>query len=556
MMSRKKTIFLILSALLVIFLVWGIPYLANMYLNANAERIVGNMITRTDDFGGHEVKFGHIRLDYNFRGTFLELGDIVISPGEEIPAHKIKFNLQAENAYLTGFSWYSYWMNNSIEADSAYLHNVVVESVSPPLDELKILNDSINGGNYDLIGVDKVRFNRLSYRNIDSSNDSTRLNIANLTVSADNFRLSNQVLKDPKALFEVDLVEGYMEEAAFHFNKYRNAIFARDFSFHSSDGQILISAIELDNKLERYEYINQHEFETDWIELEHGAMEVRGFDFRSFFEQGIVHADFVQASDISMDIFRDKRKPLDTSRETTMLHGLVRHIPFPILIKTFRMSNGEFAYDERQDNEAASPGSIVISQVNATLKNLTNIPHHLEALNEMDLQGEGLLMNEGKIDLNVKFFLEDEADRFHMSGSIGPMPLAAINDMIGPVTRAAISEGQLNNLFFNIYADNQEGTGEVIMKYDGLKIKILDREHRDKQNIFRRAGAFLANALVVRNNNPSSDGTLVKGEVFSQRSSSQTIFNYWWELVLSGIVSTMTGSTEAEMREKASEEGQ
>jgi hypothetical protein len=554
-MSRKRSIFLVLSTFVVIFIVWGIPYLANLYLNAHAERIVGNMITRTNDFGGHVVKFGHIRVDYNFRGTFLELGDVVISPGEEIPAHKIKFNLEAENAYLTGFSWYSYWMGNSIEADSAYLQNVTVRSVSPPLNELEILKDSIKNSNYDLIVVDKIRFNKLSFSNIDSSNDSTRLSIANLTVSADNFRLSNQVLKDPDALFQADLIEGYMEEAAIHFNKYRNALFARDFSFHSGDGEIRISSIELDNKLERYEYINQHEFETDWIELEQGRLEVRGFDFTSYFEQGIVEADLVQATDVTMKIFRDKRKPLDTSRETTMLHGLVRHIPFPILINTFRMSNGEFAYDERQDNEAASPGSIVISQVNATLENLTNIPHHLEALNEMDLQGEGLLMNEGKIDLNVKFFLEDEADRFHMSGSIGPMPLAAINEMIGPVTRAAISEGKLNNLFFNIYADNKEGTGEVIMKYDGLKIKILDKEHRDNQNIFRRAGAFLANALVVRNNNPGKDGTLVKGEVFTQRSSAQTIFNYWWELVLSGIVSTMTGTTEEEMRKEALQEG-
>ncbi|MBT0809745.1 DUF748 domain-containing protein [Litoribacter ruber] len=559
MTKKKKLAYIFLSiTLFILLLVLVIPIGINMYLNANAEKIVGNMITRTNDFGGHEVDFGHIKFNYNFRGTFLELGDVTIKPGESIPEDKIKFDLTAENAYLTGFSWTSFLLNNSITLDSAYLENLSVTSLTPPMEDLEMTDEEEDdeefGDNYDKISIERIRFNRLSYYNIDSGNDSVRMSIKDLSLAANFFQLTKEDLKSDKALFSVDMLEGYMDEAAYHFNEYRNVVYARDLSFNSQDRHLLIAGVELDNKLERYEYINQYEHETDWMELEQGEIDIQGMEFHEFFEKGIIHAETIKAKDLVISIFRDKRKPEDPTNRPEMVHDIIRDIPIPTFIHKLELENGEISYDERPDNQAPRAGSVFFKGVNATISNITNMDEMLAKNNEMDLQAEGLLMGEGAIDLNVTFFLEDENGRFNMNGMIGQMPLPSINKMLGPGTRIAIDEGTLNSLQFNITANDYEGTGDVEMRYQNLKIKILDSDYEKNQNIFRRAGAFLANTFVVRNDNPDSGGTMVKGDVYTKRDQTKFIFNYWWELLLSGMMSTMSGETEAEMREAERED--
>src|SRR5680860_1671013 len=126
-MAHRKNFWLkiIILVLLVFLLIMkGVPYLINLYLNTNGERIISEMITRTSDFGGHEVHFGEIRLDYDYRGTFVHLSDVKINPGEAATGkNKIKFHLTFDEASLTGFSWGAFLLNNSISLDSALIQN-------------------------------------------------------------------------------------------------------------------------------------------------------------------------------------------------------------------------------------------------------------------------------------------------------------------------------------------------------------------------------------------------------------------------------------------------
>ena len=552
-MKRKRIGILFIIAILFVFLIFrGLPLAINAYLNAHAERIVSEMITRTPDLGDHSVAFGHILFDFDFYGTYLELGDIRIDPNEDIPQEKVKINLAAKSAHLTGFSWTSYFLENSIMLDSAYLESVMVRTTSPSLDSLELGSPrEQTGDNYEMISVRKVRFNRLSFYNNDSSNDSTRMSIKDLTVAANGFKLSKEDIANKEALFHVDLVEGYMDEAAFHFNQYRNAIYAKDLSFNSGENHLLIGGLELDNKLERYEYINQFKFETDWIELDQGELELKGLNFQSFFRKKVLQAELIQAKNLVVNIFRDKRKPKDVDRRPAMIHTIIRELPKDLMIGEFRLENGLIAYQERPDTDAPRAGAIHFEDINASIHNITNIPDVVASNNKMEVKASGKVMGKGKVDMTVLFTLDSPEGEFHMKGSVGSMPLAALNEMIGPETKMAIREGVLDNMYFNIYANDSEGTGDLIMKYHDLKIKMLDSDYKDNQNFIRKAGAFLANAFVVKNNNPSHKGELAEGKVYVKKKPSSFIFNYWWELILSGMMSTLSGDSEAEMREAA-----
>lgn len=554
-MKRKTIAIFALLAILFVFLIFrGIPLAINSYLNNNAEEIVSDMITRTPDLGDHEVKFGRILFDFNYRGTFLELADIQITPAADIPEEKVQIYLQAKSAHLTGFSWNSYFFNNSITLDSAYLQNVFVETKSPPLDSLNLGSEQDKRGNdYDFITVDNIRFNRLSFYNRDSSNDSIRVSIKDLTVSANNFKLSKEDIQDRDALFHVDMVEGYMDQASLHFNDYRNAFYFKDLSFNSEERHLLIAGIELDNKLEKYEYINQFEYETDWIELDKGELEIFGINFLAFFQKKVIHIESINAKDLVVNIFRDKRKPKDTTRRPEMVHERIRGMPKNLIIEELKLENAYIAYQERPDTDSPHAGSIFFDSINGSIRNITNNEEIVAQNNKMELASTGKIMGIGDMNLSVNFILDDEDGEFYMKGSVGAMPLMALNSMIGPETRMGIKEGHLDNLFFNIRANDYEGSGDLIMKYHDLKIQFLNKDYQEDKNIFRQAKAFIANTFVVKNNNPGRNGEVAEGKVYVKKDPSKFVFNYWWELILSGMMSTLSGDTEEDMRKAAKE---
>jgi predicted secreted protein len=513
------------------------------------------MITRTNDFGGHEVQFGDIHLNYDYRGTFLRLSDVRIQPGKSITSkNQIQFNLTLDEASLTGFSWGKFLIGNSIHLDSAYLENVQITSITPPLDSLNLSEKSredSEGKDYDRVAVNRMSFNKISFLNKDSYSDSTRLLIRDLFVFGDGFSLTKEDLDKPEALFKVDNIEGYLAEVVVHTNEFRNALYAKDLSFNTTDEKIDITEIIIENKLGRYEYMDQFEKETDWIELEQGSVTLEGMDFQSYFREGALRVGELQVNDMRLVVFRDKRKPDNVDHRPKMVHALLRDLPIELDIQNININNGYVSYEERPENDAPRSGLIYFDNVEASLAGVTNVEEKLEKNDEMTLEAQGRLIGEGMINLKVNYFLNDTTGKFTMNGRIGSMDLAGLNDIIEPSTKVSLKQGKVNSVFFNLVANDKEGAGDLIVKYEDLEIEILDKNFGHDQNIFQKIGSFLANKLVIKSSNPNKKGELKEADIYYLKKPQNSIFKYWWELVLSGLKSTLTGDSEQDLRRKA-----
>ena len=407
------------------------------------------------------------------------------------------------------------------------------------------------GKDYEQISVNRIRVNKLSFENRDSYTDSTRLSIVDLFVFGDNFMLTKEDLADPDALFQVENIEGYMAEASVHLNDFRNVVYTHDFSFNTKEKKAEISQIRIRNKLEPYAYASEFKYETDWIELQEGNLQVEGLDFLSYFRQGAIHAEKLKISDMKIIVFRDKRKPDDMERRPLMIHEVFRELPIPLDIQEVEVINGYVSYEERPESGAPRSGMIFFDDINATITGMSNSQERLAENDEMVLKAESKLIGEGQINLEVTYFLNDTTGKFLMKGSIGAMDLLGLNKIIEPSTKVSLKNGRMNSLFFNIVADDIEGTGEVIVRYENVEIEILDKNFGHDQNIFQRIGSFLANKLILKSQNPNRKGELKKGAVYYPRDQHKFIFKYWWELVLSGLKSTITGDEEEDLRRKA-----
>lgn len=539
--------------ILAILVLRGIPYLINVYLNQNADRIVSNMITRTSNFGDHEVSFGSINLDYNYSGTFLKISNIKVVPTAGLDGKRVKVNLSADQVNVTGFRWFPFLFQNTISVDSATLNNIKIVSSTPPLDSLKQepkKNKEKQSKDYELIEVKTFNLNEFSIQVKNNLFDSVRISLRDLNVQAEDFQLTKEDIENPKSLFHVGKIHGEIYQAMFHFDDFRQYVEVRDIMLDTEKKMMTFGYLGLLNKLEKYEYTSQFKERQGWLELDKAEMELRGVNFSGYFRKGIVEIDTVFANNFQLESFVDKRIPEDKMKRTQLIHQVFQNLRQVIHIEHLFLDNAHIGIEERPENQSPRSGTLFFSDLNA---HITNVSNYLERRGEnrtISIEASGKLMGEGDINAKIDFDLEDPGGKFTLKGTLGKMDLTKVNPMIEPEAKASLKSGKVNRLDFNILANDYEGSGELIIRYENLEIELLNKDFEQDQNIIRKIGAFIANKVIIKSNNPNKRGDLQKGVVYFIRVPHKSMFNYWWQLIFSGLKSTLSGETVDEMRQK------
>ncbi|WP_009034017.1 AsmA family protein [Indibacter alkaliphilus] len=558
---KKILIGVLIFFLLVAFFMRAVPFLINLYLNQNADRIVSNMITRTNTFGDHEVHFGEIQLDYNYRGTFLNLKDVEVTPPSLSTEDHVKVQLHIDRLNISGFSWYSFLFQNTIAVDSAFVDNINLLSSSPPLDTLANdleeegeISESKTNGNYEAIKVGYFELRDLNIRLTDSSNDSLRVSMIDMDLQAEDFKLTKEYIEDSKALFEISSVHGTIESVEFHFDQFRQYTRVEEIELDTKSEQMTFGYIGLLNKEGRYEYTSQFDYEQTWIEIDKTSMKLKGVNFQEYLSQGVLEVDSIFAHDMHLEAFKDKRKTEDKSRRPKMINQVLEELDQKVHVNNLFIENAYIKVEERPDNDAPTAGHVYFSEVNAHITNISNIEDKVDENNEMLIDASGKLMGEGELTTQITYFLETEMHDFKLKGTLKNFTLPSVNSMVEPEAKIGLKSGMINRLDFNIAANDYEGSGDLIVRYENLEIEILNADFESDNNLWRKLGAFVANKLIIKSNNPDNRGNLKEGKVYFMRIQYKSMFNYWWQLLFSGLKSTLTGEDISDMREKAKAE--
>ncbi len=555
----RKIWITVLSLLVFIgILYFLIPLGVNVYLNNNADRIVTNMITRTSTFGDHDVHFGDINFNYSFSGTFLRLKDVTVSPSERVTEDKIKFSMELDELGVTGFNWMSFLFRNTISVDSAILTNIHITSAVPPIDIIIESVDSANGKSkkkkkenrdYDLIAVKNFDLQNMNIEVVDRQSDSTRLSLTRLDIETLDFEMTYEDIHSKVALFNVSRLHGSIEEAHFHFNEFRQYAYVKDIDLDTKDQSIHFGLLGLYNKLERYEYASQFDHRIGFLEVDKTQMDFRGFHFDNFIRKGIIEVDTLFARNVNIHSFMDKRKPDDMARRPPLLHTIFQNLEQVIHIENLFLEDAHIRIEERPENGVTQIAYLYFSDVNAHVTNVSNYREKQGDDQVMVIEASAKLMGEGLLKTTIKHDLGSEVGYFTLNGTLHGMDLTSVNTMIAPEAKAQLKSGKNNRLDFNIEADEYSGRGEVIVRYENLEIQLLNPD-LENQNLLRKVGSFLANTFVVKSSNPKKNGELIKGTVYYVRDKHKPMFYYWWQLLFSGLKSTLTGDELEDLKKK------
>src|SRR5690606_14262808 len=171
--------------------------------------------------------------------------------------------------------------------------------------------------------------------------------------------------------------------------------------------------------------------------------------------------------------------------------------------------------------------------------NATNDQSRLAKNKFIDAHMQTSFMGKGDLNVHIKFDMLDEMGAFQYTGSLGNMPLQALNPVSKPLANVSLNSGEINKVDFTVKANLKGGGGKVTVAYNDLKVVLLKKD--DEKNTFKRRGliSLLANALIIKEDDPSKGESIRVTNPYYERPSDASFFNLMWKVIFFGFRETV-----------------
>ncbi len=278
--------------------------------------------------------------------------------------------------------------------------------------------------------------------------------------------------------------------------------------------------------------------QTDRFDVMINKVEFVGIEFDMLIAENKIEIERIVLTDVDANLYRDKNIAFDTTKYPPLPHQILGQIKQYMNIGKIEIKNSKLVYEELLPG-AEIAGRVSISEMFATIYNVTNRPEIISKKGSMKWVAQGKLFGVSLLSLKVDFPADLIAFSFKFRGSLAKMDMSAFNPYTKSNLRLEIMEGTVDSMFFHADAGNQFSTGTMVMTYHGVKVKVLKEYNEEKE---KKMGFLsgLANT-VIRSNNPQrkSDKPPVPSEIFFVPNKHKTIINHMVKSLINGFMGTL-----------------
>ncbi|MDF9796899.1 hypothetical protein OKW21_002162 [Catalinimonas alkaloidigena] len=311
---------------------------------------------------------------------------------------------------------------------------------------------------------------------------------------------------------------------------------AEEVNIESGKSRIEVNGLKLEPQLSKEQMLNRFAYSKSVAKLQVDQLEMEAVDFEALFEREKLLVGEVNIYDPRLHVFKDNRLPRDDTKRPGLYQDLLFNLKHFIKIDQLKVRDGEITYAERVEG-AMNDGKISFDKLNLTATNITNDPVSIRDSVMTTLDVSAKVMGSGDLNASFKFFNASENLDFSVNGSLGNMELTAFNQILEPVAFVHIKEGVNQEMKFNFKGDKDMATGKMEFRYNNLSVQMIDKE-KGKSGLDEKLGSFIANAFVVKANNPKAVFLRI-GNIENERDKSRAMFHYWWKSLLSGVKSSI-----------------
>ena len=272
--------------------------------------------------------------------------------------------------------------------------------------------------------------------------------------------------------------------------------------------------------------------ESDWYELEHFNIDMRGLNATHLFADSALFVHKTTVSDGDLLIAKDKRYPLEDRPDKVFPMQLFSELPYKICFDSLRICNVDIDYCELHE-QSDTAGCITFHKLQADFDNFSNIDSTIDGPTRILAQAS--LMDDAVLYADIQFPNIAVNAENQCKGYLHNMDMTTFNQILKYQTPVTIEGGKIDTLRFGFTYNYDVSNGEMSFQYHGFDLKISKRD-----NILTRLlHTFKIPDLVLADHNQKNDRSFNKGEIHAERNKKRSIFNFWAKSVLSGMKSTL-----------------
>ena len=438
--------------------------------------------------------------------SFVQLKNF--SSSENIPASADLLKI-----YLTYFEF----INNKGKkfATNDNKLNLEFEKVLFERDANKAMHWSTNA---NILSLDKLKFDSLGKNNITVTLDKG--DVRNIALNSKHPKVGD-ILKNSSNLLMTG-TSGSLTTANNYLN-WNNLQFNNRYFKIDSFGMRPLQPLE--------EYKIKKAFNQDHLSFTTGLITGGPFDMEKYFDDSILVIGGIEVNDVNLRTVKDKTQEDTASQKKTLFAEMFKNISSKVNIDSVVAKNMYVEYWEFTD-KTDTLAIIPVSNLNTTFYNIKN--HNLDNTDSLYIVASADVLNELKTHLKINQSYTDSLYGYNMNLYTGPIDLKIFNQLLVPMIGFDVAQGHLDSLRMFAIANNEYSKGEMKMYYSRLKMRMLDKKNLPNQKFYHKIASWLANTLIIRNNNNGKPSP-----IFDIRMKEKSAINQIIKTALSGIKSSV-----------------
>ena len=307
------------------------------------------------------------------------------------------------------------------------------------------------------------------------------------------------------------------------------------FTINSAASQVNIKSLSFTPAITEAQFVKQSKHQHDQYNFTVNNIALSGVNIKKLLLNKELEVDRATFQPI-LKVFNDRTLPPGTeSKVGKYPHQSLLKLSLPIYIRTASISNGSVSYRERA-RKSTMIGNVFFNNINATLSNVTNNPDRLKTNNVLKLTASAKFLGAGNVSTEWQFPMNAGNGAFNIKGRLAPMNATSLNPIIEPLAMAAVKQGIIDGVTFNISGTDMKATGNILFLYHDLKMELLKKDGEDD---LKKKGlvSLLANTL-IKNENTNTNNSK---EINYERDITRSFFNLVWKTIFTGAKNTALG---------------
>jgi len=311
----------------------------------------------------------------------------------------------------------------------------------------------------------------------------------------------------------------------------KNKVEAFNLTMDKSSNSISIDSISFNPLVDKYKFMNDRQYQGDFMQLNTGMIKVNDIDFNMLINNSVIHSKKLTINNLYFYDYKDKRLLFQHGIEKPLLTDLLKKIKPGILIDSILIKNSGILYEEFND-KTQQLGKVKLSKIRGAITGVKNVDFSSADSIKFNLYAR--FMDATDLRASYAQSFTDSLAGFQLKVIASSFNLRSLNPLLKPFASALIKRGYLDTIRMSVVGRKYVAYGIMKMHYHNLNIQYLNNGIEENRTLKSRLISFFANGIV---NNKNLDGS---GEVYAERDPEKGFVNYWVKIIIGGLF-TNTG---------------